>query len=100
MTPTSAPMSCCSRRSTVGITGHGSAARKREQAEANGLQPREQVAQGCGVGVEGGATALAERDRGSRCDPVAGFFGTEVAGVFEFAQMRDQVPGRQPDHFL
>ena len=43
---------------------------------------------------------VAERDRGVRGDAAAVFFGAEVARVFEFAQVRDQVPGRQPDHVL
>src|SRR6266516_5141432 len=67
---------------------------------AGHLQAAEQVAQRLGVAVECCAAVAGESDRGDGHGPVAGLLAADVVGIFEFAQVDDQVAGGEPDHVL
>jgi hypothetical protein len=60
----------------------------------------EQLAEHGGVAIQRGPAVVGEGDGGERAGAAAGLLGLGVSGVFEFAQVGDQVAGRQAEHVL
>src|ERR1022692_5210718 len=64
------------------------------------VQAAEQVAQRPGVGAKCRPALAGQGHRCFLCGPVPGLLAADVAGVFELAQVDDQVAGCEPDHVL
>src|SRR6202167_6642616 len=60
----------------------------------------DEPSQRCGVLVECVATSRSENNLGARGRSISRLLGFDVRRVFEFAQVRDEIPRAQANHVL